>query len=133
MLEMLEEILAESVGCEEIAVFELAGAPTALRLVHAIGIPPAALTAMQLEDGLVWRCAVAGGMWLDGPWGVSDPSLPRLMACVPLEVGGRGVGSLALFRRSERNAQLESRDIELLDLLRIHLGVALVATRPGAA
>jgi GAF domain-containing protein len=56
-----------------------------------------------------------------------------LTACVPLEVDGRGVGTLALFRLLEHKAQLEAPDIELLDLLKVHVGVALVATRPGPA
>jgi len=133
MLLALEEVAASLVGCEELAVFEAAGPE--LRLVHTVGIAPATLEERGLRQDVAQR-ASSGEIWIDEAKGAGDRAQPRLTACVPLEVDGRSVGTLALFRLLEHKAQLEAPDIELLDLLKVHVGVALVATRtqaPGQA
>lgn len=129
MLQALEEIVASLVGCEELAVFELAGAPAQPSLVHAVGINADVIAALHLEDDMLARCVASGGMWVAEHRGAADRSSPRLTVCVPLEVDGRGVGALTLYRLLEHKSELEAADVELLNLLRLHLGVALVATR----
>jgi GAF domain-containing protein len=130
MLLALEEVAASLVGCEELALFELAG--NELRLVHSVGIDAAALEALRLVDGVARHCEAAGGPWNDEARGAVDRNEPRLTACVPLQVDGRCVGALALFRLLEHKQQLEQPDIEMLELLGAHVGVALVATNGGA-
>ena len=130
MLLALEEVVASLVGCEELAVFESAGSE--LQLVHAVGIAAEALETHGLTQDVAQRAA-ASEIWIDEAKGAADRTEPRLTACVPLEVDGRRVGTLALFRLLEHKAQLETPDIELLDLLKVHVGVALVATRAGRA
>jgi hypothetical protein len=127
MLLALEEVVASLVGCEELALYELADGQ--LRLVHAVGIGAHALEQMRLADGLLVHCTAGAGIWIDEAKGARDRSVPALTACVPLEADGRRLGTLVLFRLLEHKAQLEAPDIELLDLLRVHVGVALVATR----
>ena len=130
MLLALEEVVASLVGCEELAVFESDGSES--RLVHTVGIAAEALEAHGLAQDVARRAAV-GDIWIDEKKGAVERDKPRLTACVPLEVDGRRVGTLALFRLLEHKAQLEAPDIELLDLLKVHVGVALVATRTGQA
>jgi len=131
MLLALEEVVASLVGCEELAVFESHGSES--RLVHTVGIAAEALEAHGLAQDVARRAAVGGDIWIDEKKGAVERDRPRLTACVPLEVDGRRVGTLALFRLLEHKAQLEAPDIELLDLLKVHVGVALVATRAGLA
>lgn len=129
MFQALEEVVASLLGCEELALFERIGTPATLRLACAVGISAERLAAMRLDEGIVGRSAAAGGMWLAEHRGACDRSEPRLTAVLPLEVDGQGVGALVLFRLLEHKAHLDAADVELLDLLRLHLGVALVATR----
>jgi GAF domain-containing protein len=68
-------------------------------------------------------------MWVAEDRGAGDRSEPRLTACVPLHAGSRVVGVLALFRLLEHKPELEGADVELLELLAVHCGLALAATR----
>jgi hypothetical protein len=127
MLLALEEVLASLVGCEEFALLELVDGR--LRIVHAVGIAKETLEALQLGEGLLVQCCSGAGLWLDELKGARDRASLSLTACVPLEADGRRVGTLALFRLLEHKLQLEQNDVELLELLRVHVGVALQATR----
>jgi hypothetical protein len=127
LLLALEEIVAALVGCEELALFEIGGAPGRLSELMVVGAELATLGAAGIAPDAI-ACAAAGEAWIAPDQGAGDRDRPRPTACVPLRAGERVVGVLALYRLLPQKARLEAADVELLELLEDHLGVALVAS-----
>ncbi len=63
--------------------------------------------------------------------GVPDPATSprRPSACIPMWVDGVVVGAIAIFRLADRRSGLSGADFDLLEMLGMHVGTALVATR----
>ncbi len=142
---VLQEILANLVGSEEMAVLELNGRGSSLALVGANGIDPDPFRALPLGIGVIGRVAA------DGETFVRDGSLPPeataaeadLTACIPLRLGDRVAGVVAVFRLLPQKPGIEDLDREIFELLATHAATALclselrgggqdVSTRPMA-
>jgi GAF domain-containing protein len=128
LLLAVEEILGGLIGCEEWALFEGTGA-SELSPAQAFGIAADELSDDTLTVEPIATAAASGALWVAEDRGAGDRSAPRLTACVPLLASSRVVGVLALFRLLEHRPALESGDLELLELLSVHVGTALLATR----
>ena len=124
----LEEILASLVGCEETAVFERRGGDEVLMPVLSTGLPTGSVVPLQKAPGVVGEVLLTGRVWIGDGTGAQLFGQP-LTACVPLNVDGEITGVIALFRLLSHKVALEPADIELLDVLSLHAGTALYATR----
>jgi nitrate/nitrite-specific signal transduction histidine kinase len=111
VLAAIQEIIINLVGSEELAVFELNEDGTALELAGSFGIEPKRFDKIPLTEG---------GTLLRGE---------KMAACVPLMLGDRTVGAVALFSLLPQKAGLERIDLDLLELLRAQAGLALYCTR----
>jgi len=128
----LEEIVAGLVGCEQLAVFELVGAPEVLTLVAAVGVPGESNDSTYPGAARIAHGVASGETWL-APAGAADSGdEPPLSACIPLKVDGRVTGALALYRMLDHRGALEPADLPLLEMLSTHAGIALAASRPTA-
>jgi hypothetical protein len=129
----IQEIIANLVGSEEQAIFEMNEAGTALRLVASIGIDPARYEEVGLDRGPIGRAGANGELLVVGPGNQDpDPSEPALTACIPLKLNDRVTGAIALFRLLPQKAGLAPVDYELFDLLATHAATALYCTGLGA-
>ena len=128
----LEETLASIVGCEQWAVFELAGAPEALTFVAAVGLSAGASDSTHPGAARIAHCFATGETWVVEAGELEAADQPPLSACVPLKVDGRVTGALALYRMLEHKGALEAADLPLLEKLAAHAAVALAASRPAA-
>lgn len=124
VLDTIQEIVANLVGCEEQAVFEVHDG--VLRLATSVGIDPGHYGELRLGEGAIGRAAALGKTYLPGP-GLLDQD--GLTACIPLKLDGRVTGAIALFRLLPQKAALEEVDYELFDLLATHAATALYCTR----
>jgi GAF domain-containing protein len=52
-----------------------------------------------------------------------------ITACIPMKIGQRVLGVIAIFRLLPHKGGLNSVDLDLLDLLSTHAAVALLFTR----
>jgi GAF domain-containing protein len=129
VLKALEEIVAALLGCEEMAVFELLGEPPVLAPVITVGVALGTLGTLKPGVGMIGQVVLSGEAWVADrePW-IDEVGRP-LTACVPLTVDGTVTGALALFRLLDHKGRLQPADRELLDLLGVHTGTALLATR----
>lgn len=127
VLAVVQEIAANLIGSEEMAVFELSADGAALQLVASFGIDPAPYHRVTLDKGVIGRTAASGNTWVTGEQPVPDgvECERDLTACIPLKLGGTVTGAIALFRLLPQKSGIESLDRELFELLATHAATAL--------
>jgi transcriptional regulator with GAF, ATPase, and Fis domain len=139
VLAAIQEIVANLVGSEELAVFERSDDGESLERVSALGLPDGALLEVKMGEGLIGRCAERGEAFVatasaDGSRAASLPE-PRgpgekhISVCIPLVVEGKVTGALAIFRLLEHKRAFEDIDQELLRLLGTQAAMALYCTK----
>jgi GAF domain-containing protein len=127
----IQEILANLIGCEEMALFELDSQAKRLCLVESVGIDPEPFRQIALSRGIVGRSAESASRIIVS---AEDEALradgeERLTACVPLILDGTVTGVIALFHLlPQKTAGYEEVDFELMDLLATHAATALYCT-----
>lgn len=130
VFQIVQEIIANLVGSEQVAVFELDAERSALSLEASFGIEPGPYRSIPLGSGLIGRAAQAGKTYLaTGNGGEAGrPEEADLTACVPLTLDGRVTGVIAIFRLLPQKTGIEDLDRELFDLLATHAAMALYCT-----
>jgi hypothetical protein len=130
VLAIIQEIIVNLVGSEELGIFELNSNGSTLSLLASVGIDPAPYQTIPLGSGLIGRSAFTGEMYLAGQ--TRDTAASReeanLTACVPLKLNDKVTGAIAVFRLLQQKAGLETLDHELFDLLASHAAMALYCT-----
>jgi phage shock protein A len=131
VLDTIQEIVANLIGSEEAALFEVDGDGRALNLAAAFGIGPERRHTIRLGEGLIGRAAETGEIYVVDPNAPAEPQdgEEHLTACIPLVLDGRVSGAIAIFRLLPQKAGVEDVDRELFDLLATHAATALYCTK----
>jgi hypothetical protein len=122
-LEALREIVANLLGCEEIALFTLESGRS--QLLWSFGIDPLRhgtlenFEAASLEHALLGECHVAQIADEAGDTGRS------LRVFVPIFLNGRIVAVLVMLRLLPQKAGFDQADLKLVKLLSVEAGKAL--------
>lgn len=126
VLQVIQEVIINLVGSEELAVFELDNQRQRLSLLSAFGVDEVKYASLPLDDSPIARTALSGEMFLQEP-PPSNLSAPEssLTTCIPLKVNGRVIGVIAVFRMLPQKPTLLSVDRDLFELLGSHAGLAL--------
>jgi hypothetical protein len=124
----LQEIVINVIGTEELAVFEVRD--DALALVHSFGIDPGPLRAVAIGAGAIGGAARSGAIFVAGRGGETAPAERDLTAAIPLRVGDRVQGVIAIFRLLGHKPGLGDSDHAVFDLLAAHAGLALHLRAP---
>lgn len=120
----IQEIIINLLGSEELAVFELSADGSSLELVDSFGVEEQKLSRIPLGLGSIGKAAQEGQPL------VNDPPAEGLTAAVPLMLGTRAVGAVAVFGLlPQKLGGLRPLDKDLLELLRAQAGLALYCTR----
>jgi hypothetical protein len=129
VLGIIQEIIVNLVGSEEMGVFELNTKGKALSLVASLGIDPAHYQSIPLGSGPIGRVALTGEPYVAGHAGSTGGSPEEtLTACIPLKLNDKVTGAIAVFRLLPQKDGLETLDHELFDLLATHAAMALYCT-----
>jgi hypothetical protein len=130
VLAAIQEIVANLIGSEEMAVFETNGEGTALEVVAVNGLDAAPWRTVRLEQGLIGRTARMGELYVVGSGDASAaiPAESGLTACIPLKIDGRVTGAIALFRLLPQKKGYVAVDHELFELLATHAATALYSS-----
>lgn len=136
VLDAIHEIVINLIGCEEHAVLEIA--QDGLALTSSFGLETLEkerLAKVPFGHGILGRVARTGERYLRGESDSSQAEAyeEHLTVAVPLKLGERVVGVLAIFRLLPQKAELEAGDHELFDLLSTHAATALAFTDLYAA
>jgi hypothetical protein len=130
-LQALQEIVINLVGSEELAVFEQVD--DRLQLVHHFGVDPVPLRELKLGDGVIGKAAATGRPFVAGRDGPVEAGDADVSAVIPLLVGAKVWGALAIFRLLGHKPVLGDTDHVVFELIRNHAGLALFLRRDGAA
>jgi GAF domain-containing protein len=127
VLTVIQEIVANLIGSEEMAVYELSAGESTASLVGSFGIDPDRHLTVRVGVGVIGRAVLSGDTYVSegGPAGEGLPQEADLSACIPLKLDGRVTGAIALFRLLPQKAAFAAVDRELFDLLATHAATAL--------
>ncbi len=127
VLATLQEIVANLIGSEEMAIFEMDPEGRTLSLVGWFGIEPERQGKVTVGAGVIGRAVLTGETFVSSGGPVPDglPQEADLTACIPLKLDGKVTGAIALFRLLPQKAGFEAVDRELFDLLATHAATAL--------
>ena len=131
LLAVIQEIVSNLIGSEEMAIFERSADGSKLFLVASMGIDEQLFQTVAVGEGVIGQTVCAGEAYLSNRQSSTCP-LPHesgLTACLPLKVSGEVTGAIAVFGLLEQKSGLEPIDIELFDLLASQAAMALYCTR----
>jgi hypothetical protein len=126
VLRTIQEIVVNLIGSEEMAIFEPSGHPEALSLAVSLNVECG--PEVPLDGGPISRVARTGKPWFTGDGAPGVQSDPRLTACIPLKLGDKVTGVLAIYRLLPQKPGLEPIDRELFELLSVQAATALYCT-----
>lgn len=129
-LSIVQDIICNLIGSEEIAIFEADDAGSGLALVASLGIDPAPFRSVPLGRGVIGRCARTGQTYLTGRDDDAGlrPEERGMSACIPLHFDGKLLGAVAIFRLLPQKSGLVALDHELFELIATHAARALYCT-----
>jgi hypothetical protein len=127
----IQEIVANLIGSEELAILEREPGSAELALVAAFGVEEAPLRRIAVGAGLIGRAAATGEVYVrgEGEAGVTVSGESPVTACIPLSLDGQVMGVIAIFRLLSHKPALAAADHELFGLLANQAAVALYCTR----
>jgi hypothetical protein len=130
LITVLQEILVNLVGSEEIAIFELDPHSRVLALVASNGIQPETYAKTALGEGWIGQTAQTGGIFIrDHAVAAASTREENLTACIPLKIGTTVTGAIAIFRLLPQKPGIEEADHEIFDLLASQAATALYCAR----
>jgi hypothetical protein len=126
----IQEIIANLVGSEEAALFEIDPDKQALELVASFGVDRDQCPPLPVGSGLIGLTARTGEILVVDPSQVSGATglESRLTACIPLKLDGTVTGVIAIFGLLPQKGGIEDLDRELFDLLATQAAFALYCT-----
>ena len=131
VISVIKEIVANLIGSEEMAVFELGTPEDTLELVASQGVEVDTYRSLPKDSGLIWKAVERGATFVADDAADDEARQPyeqNLTACVPLKIDGKVTGAIALFRLLGHKPGLEPLDFELFDLLARQAAIALKCT-----
>ncbi len=120
VLQAIQEIVINLIGCEEFGIYELAPGSNELVRVSSFGLVDDPFERVNLGEGWIGRSAASGSAYFAGtaPEGEKREGEEHLSACVPLKLDGRVAGLIAVFRLlPQKGGRFAPIDAELFDLL----------------
>ncbi len=142
VIAVIEEIVVNMIGSEELAIFELDEDSGKLRLLDSLGIDPGDLERVRLNEsrieeaaGVLQQVVETGKRYVvDSPEGKVPTENAGLTACVPLILDGQVIGAIAVFRLlDQKESKLAPLDFELFDLLATHAAAALYCSERASS
>lgn len=127
VLGAMGELVINLLGSEEFGIFEWDEATARLSLAHSVGIDPALHARLPVGVGPVGRVVRTGEPYVRGRGDDDGDAEAAVVACIPLKLGGRVTGVVAVFGLLPQKTTWDEFDDELFSLLSTHGGSALHA------
>jgi len=142
VIAVIEEIIVNMIGSEELAIFEMDNETGKLILVDSLGIDPDDLARVTLNEsrieeaaGVLQEVVETGQRYVvEAGDGKALEQNSGLTVCVPLVLDDKVIGVIAVFRLlDQKESKLTSLDFELFDLLATHAAAALYCSERASA
>lgn len=117
----IREIVINLIGSEDFALFERDDEGDGLTLTASVGIDPVWARHSRVIDEVLATGTIHTALEPEA----AAPGDPEV--CIPLRVGDRIVGVIAIYGLLAHKDRLETVDYELFNLLMAHAGIALYA------
>ncbi len=129
LVDAVSEIVANLIGSEQLAFFEVDVARAELVLIGSNGIDPGPYRRLPLDRGVIGAAVRSGTplVVLDGTHR-RGPGEEHLSAVVPLRLLEEVNGAIAIFKLLSQKTGIQDLDRELFDLLASNAGIALHCT-----
>jgi hypothetical protein len=125
VLQVIQEIIINLIGSEELGIYEVDERTKRLSLLSSFGLEGDAYSRI-LDDSPIARTAQTGEMYLiEPPPNNTSAPVTSLTACIPLKANDKVIGVIAIFRMLPQKPQLAEIDRELFGLLGSHAAMAL--------
>lgn len=122
VLQVIKEIVANLIGSEDAAIYELTADGRTLTLVSSMGDEASRWPSIAVGIGTIGMAAAEKAVYVaDGGAAGRD----GVTAAIPLSVDGRVIGAIAVFRLLPQKHRLQDVDREMFDLLAVHAASAL--------
>lgn len=131
VLTAVQEVVINVVGTEELAILEVRG--ERLELLQSFGVDPEPLRSIPVGQGVIGGVVKTGAPYVAGRGPTPGGFEGDLTACIPLRVGDRVVGAVAIFRLLGHKPVLGETDQAVFELLSSHAGLALHLRAPARA
>lgn len=126
VLTVLQEIIINLIGSEDFVIFERSTTTGELVETVSFGIESSRLETLDLRSGPIAETARTGELYVVENL---EPGDSDLVACVPMKLGDRIHGVIAIFALLSHKDGLEPLDHELFDLLASHAASSLYVSR----
>lgn len=122
VLQVIKEIVANLIGSEEAAVYELAPDGLTLDSITSMGVEDQRWQRITVGSGTVGT-AVADNRIYIAEGGVAGRD--GVTAAIPLNIDGRVIGAIVVFHLLPQKERLQEVDREMFELLALHAATAL--------
>lgn len=124
---IIQEIIINLIGSEELAIFDCDAATCKLSLSYAYGIDQNGFKNVSSGSGIFGKVIRLGEPFYITGLEERDREAyeENLTACIPLKIEGKVIGLIAIFRLLGHKSELEEIDRDLFDLLASHAAMAL--------
>lgn len=126
LMATFQEIIKDLLGSEAFAVFELEPEAPALSWLGGMGVDSELLRRITLGEGPLSFVVQQGRLWVSEVLPADDLALS---ACIPLKLGSRVLGVIAIFQLLPHKQCFEATDHVLFELLETQGGMALHCAR----
>jgi nitrate/nitrite-specific signal transduction histidine kinase len=133
VLRTIVEILLNFVGAKTFAVYIVDERAQRLRALGGHNVDRQALPQPALGEPGLGEQALAGQPYYADTMARADPRRSAPLVVVPLRLGGRGVGAIAIWELLAHKTSLDDVDYDLFNLLGAHAAGALEAARLASA
>jgi GAF domain-containing protein len=130
VLAAIQEVAANLIGCEELAVFVPDASGERLLPLAAVNLDTAALAPVAIGEGPIGTAARSLEIYLsESPGTTQSEAEVDVSACVPLHMEGRLLGVVALYRLLPQKFEgFTDLDLELMRLIATHGSLAFYCT-----
>ena len=129
VVDTVREILINLIGAEAFGIFWLEERPGYLRTEASQGMEGGLPAELRVKGGPLARATEGESYYADPLPESSRVDAARPIACIPLKIGPRAIGVIAIYRLLMQKARFTPLDFELFTLLAGHAATALFSSK----
>lgn len=130
VINSIQEIVINLVGSEDFGIYEYDEETGRAELIGSFGKEALSYENIRAGNGVIGGVLKSGERYISAQAEEGGGIVPQdhPVACIPLILGGKVVGAIAIFRLLQHKTCLQQLDFELFDLLATHAATALYLT-----
>jgi GAF domain-containing protein len=129
VLDTVKEILINLIGAEAFGIFWVDERHNHLKTEASQGMGSSVPEKIRAERGPLQRAAAGESYYADPLPAPGSIDTAHPIACVPLKIGARVIGVIAIYRLLSQKERFEPLDFELFTLLAGHAATALFSSK----